>query len=287
MKINYPVKYAAMPIIEQVGWSMGLHEKVRDYDVVCYIVSKCYLINESKIYKEDGHVIKEYEVVFPYQYNDFNKWRREIPSYNLIHGNCTNSNKVDEIFESYDEVLNYVTNKNNELCEKSWKYMSYSKDFLEKVQEKVDSFNMRLTKYKLLEEQILLNTIDMETNKNKELGNVIKIEKKEAKICKANIYEILNIFDKEHFAIYSISNEQYDNLVNLIKEEKFDNKKKIPYEGLLIHDKNNELLKTTIEEKNILSFYTTEPVEDILKSNEKSISIDLNEVKENTLIKKI
>ena len=39
MKINYPVKYAAMPIIEQVGWSHGLHELERKYDVVCYIIN--------------------------------------------------------------------------------------------------------------------------------------------------------------------------------------------------------------------------------------------------------
>ena len=40
MKYNYPVKYAAMPIIEQVGWSQGLNELERNYDVICYIVSK-------------------------------------------------------------------------------------------------------------------------------------------------------------------------------------------------------------------------------------------------------
>lgn len=35
MKYNYPVYYVAMPIIEQVGWTHGLHDLEKDYGVVC------------------------------------------------------------------------------------------------------------------------------------------------------------------------------------------------------------------------------------------------------------
>ena len=104
MKINYPVKYAAMPIIEQVGWSHGLHELEREYDVVCYIVSKCHLINELVQYKEDGRSVKQYEIVFPYQPCEFNRWKRVTPTYNLIHGYCTNGNKVDKIFDTCEYI---------------------------------------------------------------------------------------------------------------------------------------------------------------------------------------
>ena len=44
MKNNYPIKYAAMPIIEQTGWYPGLHELEREYGIVCYIASK-YIID--------------------------------------------------------------------------------------------------------------------------------------------------------------------------------------------------------------------------------------------------
>ena len=71
MKYNYPVKYAAMPIIEQVGWSQGLNELERNYDVICYIVSKCYLLSDKTKYKENGKKEKEYEVVFPYQKGEY------------------------------------------------------------------------------------------------------------------------------------------------------------------------------------------------------------------------
>ncbi len=45
-----------MPMIEQ--------------DVVCYIVSKCYLISDKAKCKENGEGEKEYEAVFPYQKNN-------------------------------------------------------------------------------------------------------------------------------------------------------------------------------------------------------------------------
>ena len=44
MELNYPVKYALMPVREQVG---------REYEIVMYIVSKCYLISEKKIKKSE------------------------------------------------------------------------------------------------------------------------------------------------------------------------------------------------------------------------------------------
>ena len=106
MKINYPIKYAAMPIIEQVGRCYGINELEREYDIVCYIVSKCHLISDLTKYTEDGCIIKEYEVVFPYQLSEFDTWKRIMPTYNLIHGYCTNSTKVDEVFNSYEEVQN-------------------------------------------------------------------------------------------------------------------------------------------------------------------------------------
>ena len=160
MKINYPIKYAAMPIIEQVGWSHGLHELEREYDVVCYIVSKCHLISDLTKYTEDGRSVKQYEVVFPYQPGEFSRWQRVTPSYNLIHGYCTNGNKVDKIFDTYEEALSFVTAKNEELCKKSYIYLPYSENYAEKIQAKKDEFATKLDEYKLLEQQILLHTND-------------------------------------------------------------------------------------------------------------------------------
>ena len=48
MKNNYPIKYAVMPIVEQTGWYPGLNELAREYGVVCYIVSKCYVVGREE-----------------------------------------------------------------------------------------------------------------------------------------------------------------------------------------------------------------------------------------------
>lgn len=318
MKINYPIKYAAMPIIEQVGWTSGLHELERKYDVVCYIVSKCHLISDSTKYKEDGRSVKQYEVVFPYQQGEFDRWKRVTPTYNLIHGYCTNGNKVDTIFDSYEDALSFVTAKNEELCKKSYIYLPYSENYASKIQAKKDEFNEKLSEYKLLEEQILLHTKDMELGTNKELTNVIKIANNNGRILSSNIYEILNLFDKDKFVVYSISQEQYNQLATLIDEEKVDEIKSIigPEQGLIIHKTKDDFIKLAIEEgcgayyiqnngvnydisldkvniqsfenidEDTLIFYTTETIKDLLISYKKHSDIDLNEV-QGPVLKKI
>lgn len=220
MKINYPIKYAAMPIIEQVGWTHGLHELEREYDIVCYIVSKCYLISNLTKYIENGQIVKQYEIVFPYQPSEFSKWQRVTPSYNLINGYCINGNKVDKIFDTYEDALSFATKKNEKLCKNSYMYLPYSEDYASKIQTKKDEFNEKLSKYKLLEEQILFNTQDMEIGKNKELANVIEIANNKGRVLSFNIYEILNAFDRNKFVVYNISKEQYKTLTTLINEEK-------------------------------------------------------------------
>ena len=310
MKINYPIKYAAMPIIEQVGWSHGLHELEREYDVVCYIVSKCYLISDLTKYTEDGRNVKQFEVVFPYQPGEFSRWKRVVPTYNAC-GYPIDSNKVDVIFNSYEEALKYATEKNEKLCEKSWIYLRCTKDIMEKIQEKKDEFDSKLAEYKVLEEQILDNTYDMEIGKNKQLSNVIKIANDSGRVLSANIYEILNLFDREKFVVYSVSQEQYDSLVKLINEEKKEDIKSLigPHQGLLLHKQKDDCIKLAIEEgcgayyiqnnsvnydvnldkvtikafenidEDTLIFYTTETIDDLLNSYKKHSEIDLREVK--------
>ena len=317
MKINYPIKYAAMPIIEQVGWSHGLHELEREYGVVCYIVSKCYLISDLTKYTEDGRNVKQFEVVFPYQPGEFSRWKRVVPTYNAC-GYPIDSNKVDVIFDSYEEALKYATEKNEKLCEKSWIYLRCTKDIMEKIQEKKDEFNTKLDEYKLLEQQILLHTKDMEIGSNKRLSNVIKIINDSGRVLSANIYEILNLFDREKFVVYSVSPEQYASLIKLISEEKIEDIKSLigAHQGLLLHKQKDDYIKLAIEEGcgayylkdnrinhdvnldkvNIKSFenldddtiifYTTETIDDMLNSYKKYSEIDLREV-QGPVLKKV
>ena len=310
MKINYPVKYAAMPIIEQVGWSHGMHELERKYDVVCYIVSKCYLISDLTRYTEDGRITREYEVVFPYQHAEFNRWKRVIPAYNLIHGYCTNSNKIDAVFDSYEEALSFVSTKNKKLCDASWMYMPFSTDYAEKIRNKKDEFAAKLAEYKVLEQQILLHTDDMKIGQSKQLDRVVRISNNSAKVLSCNLYEMLEIFDSEKFVVYTISKKQYEDLTNLINQEKKDDIKSFTdsSQGLLIHKAKDDFIKLAIEEgcgayyiqnnsikydveldkvtqadfknidKDTLAFYTTETIDDLLNSYKNHSEIDLEKV---------
>lgn len=311
MKINYPVKYTAMPIIEQVGWSNGLHELERIYDVVCYIVSKCYLLNDSTKYKEDGHSVKEYEVVFPYQLERYANWRRTIPSFNIHSGSCTNSEIVDFIFDSYEEALEYATTKNEELCQKTWIYLPYSKNFAEEIQEKKNEFYDRLTKYKILEQQILLHTNDLETNKRKDLSEVIRFRNNNCEVLLWNLYEVLKLFDDTKFVVYTVTQEQYDKLVRLTNEEEVGNIESIigHAECLLLHESKDSIIRIVkpnidgvyyLDENKLLHhsdkiskviqdefenidedtdvLYTTENVEDLINSYKRHEEIDLSKV---------
>lgn len=318
MKINYPIKYAAMPIIDQVGWSHGLHELEREYDIVCYIVSKCYLISDLTKYTEDGRSIKEYEVVFPYQPTDFCKWQRVTPTYNLIHGYCTNSNKVDAVFNSYEEALNHVTEKNEKLCEDTWKCLPFSENLMKEIQEKRDEFDARLAEYKVLEQQILSHTDDIKVGENRKLNNVVRFVNNSGKILLCNIYEMLKLFDNDKFVVYNISQEQYASLTKLIDEEKIDDIKPVigSTQGLLIHKTKDDVIKLAIEEgcgayyiennrisydykldkvtqgdfenigEDVLTFYTTETIEDLLNSYKKHSEIELRQI-QNPVLKKV
>lgn len=110
--------------------------------------------------------------------------------------------------------------KNNEICKESCN-MPYTEDYLEKIEDKKNEFNDKLSKYKLLEQQILINTKDMQNEKSKKLFNeVIEIEKKHVRIVSYNIYDAIELSHEDKFIVYSISLEQYSNLVSLINENK-------------------------------------------------------------------
>jgi len=307
MKINYPVKYALMPIVEQVGWSHGLHELERDYDVVYYIVSKCYLINDLTKYKEDGSSVREYEVVFPYQPSEFNSWKREIPSYNLMHGGCINSNKVDRLYDTYEEALKCVKGKNESLCEKTWVSLPITKDILDRIQEKKDEFNSKAEEYLALQELISLNTLDMEVSHNERLDNVIEMSKNGTRVLNCSIYEVIRLFGSDSFAIYNISKKDYD---RIMKTGNIDEVKDIQKNGIILHkDKNSSIVLATAEDigayyienngigydekldrvdhtsfsyldEDSLVFYTTETLVDLLKTYKKYPIITREQVKE-------
>ena len=80
------------------------HEFDREYETVCYIVSKCYLVNKNEKYTSKGNVETCFSVVCPYKRDMYDTWVRCVPTYNLLSGLCTNSFYVEEIFDTYEEA---------------------------------------------------------------------------------------------------------------------------------------------------------------------------------------
>ena len=115
--LNYPVKYAIMPIVEITGWNT-YREFEKEYDIVANIVMKCYLINKTKTYFGDGTSETKYEVVFLYDRKNpdyLDQFETVIPRYNLTSQKCTNSIFVNQIFDNFKEALTVAEIENEKV----------------------------------------------------------------------------------------------------------------------------------------------------------------------------
>ena len=107
-ELNYPIKYAIQELTIQGGFTQNYEEIT-----LGFIVSKCYVINQNIKYLQNGTFETIYKVVFPYK--DIDSFRYSlsghhhyneepsIPKYNYCR-ECTNSNKVSELFDTYEEA---------------------------------------------------------------------------------------------------------------------------------------------------------------------------------------
>ena len=96
-KINFPVKYALMPIKEYD--SIISNFIVKNIRTSAYAVSKCYLVEDSTVYDMDGNSKKNYKVIFPYAEvflsDEFNYIKNDFSNLNIT------ISKVDEVFDDY------------------------------------------------------------------------------------------------------------------------------------------------------------------------------------------
>ena len=310
MKYNYPIKFAAMPIVEQFGWAQGLNELERQYHVTYYVASKCYLLSDETKYSEFGKSEKRYEVVFPYQQKN-NHFERVTPSFNLYNHACINSNYVSNVFNSYEEALKFTNDKNKQLWNK---FLTYVPSI-----EEIKEFQDKLSKYKMLEQQILANSTDLDQNHVKQLSNIIQVNKSTMQVRSMNLYEYLAYCPDQTFTIYSISSGQYNKLITKINnkmnmdtniskivknarpilyhEEKDENIMLLNQNGFIINyinkwntleNKINVNMANTpvnITNEEVEKVLTTETFDDIIFSFQRHKSINLDEIR-NPVLKK-
>lgn len=209
MKNNYPIRYAIMPIIEQTEWSHGIHELLRNFSEVTYIVSKCYVINKTKKYNRNGDTSITYEVVFPFEETDYG-WEKTEPQYDS-YGNCRNSIIVDKIFNTFEEALEEANNKNNELMYKNTAYISFKNKDKRKAKEK--EYITKRKQYQELEQLIEQNTDDLVIGDGTKEQTVLIIGEKNKKV-KASLYEVIDLYDTSYFKVYNLTPDEYIKIVS-------------------------------------------------------------------------
>jgi len=234
MKNNYPIVYAVIPMIEQVGWSHGLNELEREYGTVCYIVSKCYLVGEEKKYKQNGEAVIKYKVVPPYLKNfDLGGWSRTEPCYNGS-GECYDCFYVNDIFNNFEEATAKKNKMNDILFHENYFNLS-------KIDEERKKFDKTLNFYNGLEVEIEKNLTNLQINiKNKEQRFLLY---KNGEISEEDIplYEIIDysLYDYDNYIVYTISEEEYKKL----KKNKQVNIKKYTHTPLIRHEKSSRMIE--------------------------------------------
>lgn len=221
MKYNYPVKYAIMPIYEQVGWMSGLHELERSYEVVGNIVSKCYVVSKKISYLEDGSEEKEFEVVFPYRKTDYRRtydWERVYPEFSFGR-NCINSNIVRELYDNFDDAKEVVEKLNGDILSYNLGVISFrDKERRENIKKEHEE---RMTRFKYLERKIEEETISMKANNKPKEQSIIVMFNDDDKILPMSIYSFINLYRNEAFYACNVSSEEYEKMMSQIKKNGF------------------------------------------------------------------
>ena len=102
-KLNYPVKYALLPVKARRKNKEGEEFFIVD----CYIISKVYVMEEHRKYLEDGSYGGNYKVCFPYLvYSDGINYDKKTP---IDYKN----NNVETVFYLYDTYLEALAEKDN------------------------------------------------------------------------------------------------------------------------------------------------------------------------------
>lgn len=217
MKVNtqlkYPIKYAVMPIEQQIGWSMVLlNELEQECHVALNIVSKCYVVGERKEYKKDGTCRMKYEVVFLFLKEDlvhYGGFRPAIPEYN-IDFQCTNSIFVEQLFNSFEEASIVAEQANNEILAYEMSYVPI--DSFEKVNQ---NYQELLSRYQKIEEIIEKETHNFKVTKTYgfDLENLIEKVLKNSSEFYRKLDEVLSVEERDYLRKL-IKNKSCNNCAN-------------------------------------------------------------------------
>lgn len=283
MKNNYPIKYASMPI-----YGEGRNEQ--NDSPKAYIVSKCFLLDEHKRYSVNGDIDIRYEVVFPFQREDINNWKRMEPEYNYMTYQCVNSSIVNNIYNNKREATKNTNIKNEAIITKEIVSIPIDNMWIDKAKEKEKELKQEFKHYRKLENEIDDKTSDMEVNMKSNEQTIVMSSKNTTRISHSSIYDGINVWNGKKYTVYSLTEEEFQELlVDVKKGRKLDkfNKNSIivnnPKKKMCKIYKNSETFYLNSnglhsvqelniddnefdEDKSAMNLYTVETYEDIIKS---------------------
>ena len=244
MKNNYPIKYAVMPIIEQTGWYPGLHELEREYGIVCYIVSKCYVVGREEKYNRYGNTICEYKVVFSYgKDNQYGDLSRVEPEFCLMNGRCNNSTNVDKVFDSFEEAKEETEKKNKEILSKELSYIRVDDNFHQNVSLVREKREEVVNYYQKIENMIEENSTDLVVNDKAKEQSVIIGRNDSYKKKEYSLYDMIRLYNDENFIAYNVSLEDYLKIEEQLKNGQEVDTDSIKKNCLLISSSNDKKVK--------------------------------------------
>lgn len=223
MELNYPVKYALMPVREQIEFKSD-----REYEIVMYIVSKCYLISEKKIYSGDGKRRYSYEVVFPIVIDDVRNVSVSLPQYSN-DGHCVNSLLVERLFDDFDEASKLATKKNQKILDRKLDEIPYKTRYL--FQEQIalvrSKYQQLQQKYRRIEEINDLRSDLVVSDDDSEFNKIVKMMVDNPNDFYEMVAEVLSDDDmdklNDHIEKYNSRNSTRKNDCNLLLNEQVSN----------------------------------------------------------------
>ena len=298
MKNNYPIKYAAMPIIEQTGRAPGLNELEREYRVVCYIVSKCYVVGREEKYNMYGNTECKYKVVFPYERDNLHRYLLRVePNYNC-YGECRNSINVDKVFDNFEEAREDALKKNKKIVNKKISFLHCDDNFLQNVSLLRKEQDEKVNKYRKIERMMENNSSDLVVNDQVKEQSVIIERNNSYKKKECSLYDMIGLYNSvysdehfmslyddtysvENFIAYNVSLEDYKKI-----EEQLKNGEQLDIDSI----KKNCLLLSSSDDKKmkVINYDSTDKscfyIEDGYLYYDDKIDFSLDSISGNTLV---
>lgn len=233
-----------MPIIEQTGWYPGLHELEREYGIVCYIVSKCYVVGREEKYNRYGNTICEYKVVFSYgKDNQYGDLSRVEPEFCLMNGRCNNSTNVDKVFDSFEEAKEETEKKNKEILSKELSYIRVDDNFRQNVSLAREKHEEVVNYYQEIESMIEENSTDLVVNDKVKEQSVIFERNNSYKKIDYSLYDMIRLYSDEDFIAYNVSLDDYKKIEEQLKNGEQIDTENIKKNCLLISSSNDKKVK--------------------------------------------